>query len=48
MLLLAALVLVSWLCSRKLLHDIVPSESLLVFGLVGISVVVLFQLGELG
>ena len=47
MLLIGALVLVSWLLSRKLLTRLVPSESLLAIGLVSIATLVLFQLGEI-
>lgn len=48
MLLIAAVLFIAWLMSRKWLTHLVPSESLLAFMLVGVSVVVLFQLGELG
>ncbi len=46
MLLIAALVFVSWLISRKLLTRLVPSESLLAIGIVSVVTLVLFQLGE--
>lgn len=46
MLLIVALVFVSWLLSRRLLTRLVPSESLLAIGLVSIVTLVLFQLGE--
>lgn len=46
MLLLVALVFVSWLLSRKLLGQLVPSESLLAIGLVAVVTLLLFQMGE--
>lgn len=48
MLLIAVVLLIAWLMSRKWLTNLVPSESLLAFGLVGMAVVILFQMGELG
>jgi hypothetical protein len=45
-LLLVALVFVGWLLSSRFLHHLVPSDSLLAFGLVAIVILVLFQLGE--
>ena len=46
MLLLVALVIVGWLISSRFLHHLVPSDSVLAFGLVAVVVLVLFQLGE--
>lgn len=48
MLLVATLLLIAWLVSRKTLVQLVPSESLLAFGFVSLAVLVLFQMGELG
>ncbi|MDZ7726962.1 MAG: hypothetical protein U5Q44_01500 [Dehalococcoidia bacterium] len=48
MLLVATLLIIAWLMSRRTLVQLVPSESLLAFGFVVIAVLVLFQLGELG
>lgn len=48
MLFFALLLLIAWGLSHSLPHRLVPSESLLALVLVGITVMALFQMGELG
>ncbi|MFN0148706.1 MAG: hypothetical protein ACKVT1_19560 [Dehalococcoidia bacterium] len=48
MLFLWLLVLFAWIFSRKAARRFVPNDSIVIFGLVAISAVMLLRMGELG
>ena len=48
MLFLGLLVFMAWVFSRPAVRRAVPHDSIVIFGLVAISAVVLLRLGELG
>ena len=48
MLFLGLLVFIAWVFSRAVMRRAIPHDSIVIFGLVAISAVVLLRLGELG